>query len=302
MHVISLVSLVICQWSVLCAGGRVNITDVNRLKRATWCQHATDDCKPGTYVKELCSEAPQKVVCSDCGPGTYMDHFNHELECQQCRMCDSGEIESQCSLTNNTKCKCKVGEYCASAECTICNLCDTCDEFGIEVACTRTNNSVCKTSEVSSKNNRFWWIALIILAVLLVGLGICIYRWYHNKSQTGTGPSGAEAELQPILVDPPTDIDLDPHLYMIADKVGLPDIKQLVTQSGISRPKMDTLILNDPDTREQCVILLREWYQIQGLHNAFPKLIQNLRQMKRNATADELLREIERYMQNLNGV
>ncbi|KAL6061444.1 hypothetical protein STEG23_033211, partial [Scotinomys teguina] len=93
------------------------------------------------------------------------------------------EVDTNCTRTQNTKCKCKHNFYCNDFVCEHCEPCTTC-EHGILEQCTRTSNTKCKTG---SSRHHFLW--LIIIPVLIIVLGsLCLYKYWrrcHDDPESG---------------------------------------------------------------------------------------------------------------------
>ncbi|KAJ6653581.1 hypothetical protein lerEdw1_009079 [Lerista edwardsae] len=107
-----------------------------------------DFCPPGTVVNHGCTET-LRVSCKHCTKGAdYMDHPNLNLKCLRCSLCDTEhglEVEENCTVYQNVKCRCQTGFFCGSEQCHHCNPCDTCEDGAIEKDCTQTQNTVCRS-------------------------------------------------------------------------------------------------------------------------------------------------------------
>ncbi|XP_043934942.1 uncharacterized protein LOC122807988 [Protopterus annectens] len=106
-------------------------------------------CPPGTFKKSDCT-ATSKTECQDCIGGEYMDHINYVTKCLACESCDGRyiEVESHCTKSKNTKCRCKRGYYCSHRDgekCDFCQKISTCGPgFGIRVEATQLTDTICE--------------------------------------------------------------------------------------------------------------------------------------------------------------
>nr|XP_057901904.1 tumor necrosis factor receptor superfamily member 18 [Doryrhamphus excisus] len=78
-------------------------------------------CRPGTYLKELCTNTTQ-TVCEPCPHGSFSEKYNIFDKCAQCQSCqgDHREQKESCSPTTNTKCSCSPGFLCIDEVCSEC--------------------------------------------------------------------------------------------------------------------------------------------------------------------------------------
>ncbi len=96
------------------------------------------------------------------------------------------------------------------------------------------------------------------------------------------------------------DLDLNPHLPEIADVLGWKTMKRVAQSSGMSKIDIEEHECNHRnDVKEQTYALLEAWYQAQGLHGAYPTLINTLHRMKERRTADKIQDIIEPIAQPL---
>ncbi|XP_036401482.1 tumor necrosis factor receptor superfamily member 6-like [Megalops cyprinoides] len=88
-------------------------------------------------------------------------------------------------------------------------------------------------------------------------------------------------------------IDLSPHLYKIVDELGPHLTKQLAISSGMTEARIDFHMTNNQNnSTEQYYNVLKDWTEQQGLENAFPNLIRELRKLGKNKIADKLQKKI----------
>nr|XP_015202176.1 PREDICTED: tumor necrosis factor receptor superfamily member 6 isoform X2 [Lepisosteus oculatus] len=253
-------------------------------------------------VEIRCSKGEQfnniKNECEPCPEDTYMEDEHIGEKCLNCDKCEAAallEEESQCTKTQNRKCRCQEHSYCPSPPCKQCHRCKTC-EGRVAQTCTRTNDTVC--GERGSTSVIAPVIITCIVLLLIVGIGILWKkRLYCFGNRNKREHQNMEQENRENLLNAPEPgVNLEPFLYQIADRVELKYIKQLALESGITPARVQMIMLNDQhDAREQGVNLLKEWNQRRGLANAFPDLIEQLRKMKLNKAADELQSIIEKH-------
>uniref|UniRef100_A0A096MDU4 TNFR-Cys domain-containing protein n=1 Tax=Poecilia formosa TaxID=48698 RepID=A0A096MDU4_POEFO len=81
-------------------------------------------CPPGhRYISR--SDKTCEITCEPCDENRYSDSFNLEGNCNVCDVCKKAltanfEVESNCTTTKNTVCKCRAGYRCTDASCTFC--------------------------------------------------------------------------------------------------------------------------------------------------------------------------------------
>lgn len=213
--------------------------------------------------------------------------------CRRCRLCDGGhglEVEANCTLTRNTKCRCKSNFYCKTSVCDHCEPCTTC-EHGILEQCTPTSNTKCK--QKNSKMKFLWFLIVPLLVVPLVILYIMLKR----RNQGHPEPVTLPPEIVPMNY---SDVDLGNYIANIAEEMTINQVKKFVRKNGINEAKIDD-IKNDnlQDTAEQKVQLLRDWYQVHGKKDAYNTLIKGLRKAKLCALAEKIQDIVHRDMDNL---
>ncbi|XP_056619431.1 tumor necrosis factor receptor superfamily member 1A [Triplophysa dalaica] len=89
-----------------------------------------DKCHAGFKLKEKCSGLGQRSVCEKCDNGTYLENANYFENCFRCTGCKKRNMVtvSNCTITSNSKCKCKDGYYMktlftSTSECHPCKKC-----------------------------------------------------------------------------------------------------------------------------------------------------------------------------------
>lgn len=72
-------------------------------------------------------------------------------------------------------------------------------------------------------------------------------------------------------------------------------MKRVALHSGMTAAYIDNHEFNHPnDAREQTYGLLQDWFQKQGLYEAYPALIKTLHTIKERRTADEIKKIVEK--------
>ncbi|XP_020026525.1 tumor necrosis factor receptor superfamily member 6 isoform X3 [Castor canadensis] len=227
-------------------------------------------CPPGKRKDADCLNNGEKSICVPCKEGEeYTDKDNYSPKCRRCGFCDEGhglEVETKCTLTQNTKCRCKTNFYCNTSLCEHCDPCITC-EYGIIEECTPTSNTKCKTER------------------------ILIKRKYQNCGHNDESPP-SNPETVPMNLP---DVDLSKYIISIAEQMRINEVREFVRKNGISEAKMDEIKNDNPqDTAEQKVQLLRNWYQYHGKKDAYKTLIINLRKANLCALAEKIQEVVQK--------
>uniref|UniRef100_A0A8C3TJN5 Tumor necrosis factor receptor superfamily member 6 n=1 Tax=Chelydra serpentina TaxID=8475 RepID=A0A8C3TJN5_CHESE len=242
-------------------------------------------CKEREYAAEnICCEmcAPGRKDnktsnCQPCTEGTFMDHYNSLHECRRCKPCDSEldlEVAEKCTITQDTKCRCKQHYFCNSPDsCHHCDPCSKCENVGIEKECTPTTNTICKSESE------------------LLNLGISIGRvsWIQQNQLCSVG--------QIVCVRPKVEaawnVDLSTHIPAIVEVMTLPQVKAFVRKQEIPEPAIEqTLQDHLNDSTEQKIKLFHIWYQQHGMKGAYENLIISLRELKMCAVADKIEKKL----------
>ncbi|CAO2585235.1 Tumor necrosis factor receptor superfamily member 6, partial [Lemmus lemmus] len=250
-------------------------------------------CQPGERKSLDCKHNNSKPVCFPCKEGKeYMDKEHYSDKCRRCTFCDGEhglEVETNCTQTRNTKCKCKSNFYCNASVCEHCDPCISC-EHGILERCTPTSNTKCK--QESSRYHLVW----ILIVLILIALLVLIYKKYprrrHGDPESGT----ANSEDMPMNLP---DVDLRKYILNIAEEMSLDQVKAFVRKNGMSEVMIDE-IRNDnlQHTAEQKIQLLQGWYQTHGRKDAYRTLMKGLRKMKCYALADRIQAIIQADIEN----
>ncbi|XP_076691381.1 tumor necrosis factor receptor superfamily member 6 isoform X2 [Callospermophilus lateralis] len=240
-------------------------------------------CPPGTRKDADCTANGGKPICVPCQEGKeYTDNEHYSPKCRRCKFCDGGhglEVETNCTQTQNTKCRCKLNFYCETAVCEHCDLCTTC-EHGIIEKCTPTSNTKCKKE--SFNYNWLWFLLLLPL----IAFGINRIFKYRSTNHGHHELLPNNREIEPMNF---SDVDLSKYIISIAEEMTINQVREFVRKNGINEAKIDEIKNDNPqDTAEQKVQLLRNWYQFHGKKNAYNTLIKSLRKANLCALADKI--------------
>ncbi|XP_061491412.1 tumor necrosis factor receptor superfamily member 6 isoform X2 [Rhineura floridana] len=262
-----------------------------------------DACKPGFVAKTKGCTKDTKTDCKTCTDGQeYMDKYNFITKCLRCGHCDTQhglEVEKNCTINQNIKCRCRPDFFCNSSEpCSHCNPCDKCEHGIIVENCTRTKNTKCKKKEDSQQH----FGTPAIVAIVVTAVGTCIVLiwiiWKYvikkrKKSKFTIRDDPRQKEIEMEHLNYP-DIDLLPHISEIAELMTLQEVKALARKLNVPHIRIDA-IMNDNlnDSTEQKIKLLEYWYQEKGIQDAYRTLISTLRSLNYHATADKIKQKIE---------
>uniref|UniRef100_A0A452IMK5 Tumor necrosis factor receptor superfamily member 6 n=1 Tax=Gopherus agassizii TaxID=38772 RepID=A0A452IMK5_9SAUR len=251
-------------------------------------------CPPGS-VKSVDCTKDKNTTCEQCREGSFMNHYNSLDECMRCKSCDSEldlEVAEPCTVTQNTKCRCKQHYFCnSSGPCHHCDPCSKCENGAIEKECTPTTNTVCKRN--------FWWIYLVVgIAVAIASLAIAAY--YYKKKRKDFDLNNQMRYW--VVHKPPTpemerlmypDIDLSTHIPAIVEEMTLPQVKNFVRKHEIPEPAIEQTIQDHlNDSTEQKIKLFHIWYQHHGMKGAYGNLIVSLRKFSMRTVADKIEKKL----------
>nr|XP_033799556.1 tumor necrosis factor receptor superfamily member 6 isoform X2 [Geotrypetes seraphini] len=256
--------------------------------------HCCKLCNKGTYLKSDCGEDHGEARCLPCTRGKdYMDQTNHLTHCERCKKCDLGqgleELES-CTVIQNTKCQCMKDYFCNSNSTTECNEhCHPCDkcENGVEEECTPTHNIVCKAGK-----RHLGLIALLLIVVISAPFFIYFYRKRNKKKSIteNTHRSTEDTKLEEAELLVPEDIDLQCHLSEMSKKFTKEEMLNFIRHKGFKEAEIQAILNNNQNQEEeQKFKLLERWYQSHGKKGACRTLIGDLKKLRLNVLADDIM-------------
>ncbi|KAM4607065.1 tumor necrosis factor receptor superfamily member 6 [Polymixia lowei] len=286
---------------------------ISRIKRQLDCQDGSYEhegntcclCAIGQRLKEHCSGHPknQKTSCELCESGkTYNSRPNSLPSCQPCTSCSHPsanlEEEEPCTTGKDSVCRCKPGHYCESDRkpCTFCQPCKKCDMEGEKTPCTATNDTVCNDKGTDGQNGQQKVLLSVLIPLLLVCVlvppFVTLYICRKKKCFVFSVQSGSDAiergrqdEEIPLQV---SGVDIMSHLPAIAKAVGWKAMRDVAMQSDM-HSAIESQTTNHPnDAEERTIQLLQDWVQKQG-KKAPTELIQALKKMDRNDTAEKVV-------------
>ncbi|XP_048194705.1 tumor necrosis factor receptor superfamily member 6 [Perognathus longimembris pacificus] len=244
-------------------------------------------CPPGTRKCAGCSNNGVELSCQPCQEGKeYTDKEHYSTKCRRCGSCDGGhglEVETNCTLTQDIKCRCKPNFYCDTSVCDHCNPCATC-EHGIIEKCTPTSNTKCKKETLVSRSSlHYLWSLLLIPIIGGVIFWLC-QRHHSHRGDHEFPPLNDETMPLNFI-----DVDLSKYITDIAEQMTINQVKDFVRKNNINEAKIDEIKNNNPqDTAEQKVQLLRDWYQFHGKKGAFSTLVKSLKKANFCALAEKI--------------
>ncbi|XP_020656960.3 tumor necrosis factor receptor superfamily member 6 isoform X2 [Pogona vitticeps] len=258
-----------------------------------------ESCPPGYVAENVgCTKENPKTSCKKCTLGKeYMDHYNYNTKCLRCRGCDEQhgmEIENNCTINQNTKCKCKTDFFCDSAPCHHCAPCDSCANGRVLEPCTDTKNTKCE--ETGESRQHFIIIGVIILLVLVIVVVFLLRKKRNNQQKKHTISTKHNIEMVPLKYP---DIDLSSHIADIAEEMNLEDVLRLVRKLGVLSSRIEVVKSdNQNNAAEAKIKLLELWYQEKGITGAYGALITTLRKLHLRSAADKIEQKMSLLFQN----
>ncbi|GAB1302344.1 Tumor necrosis factor receptor superfamily member 6 [Apodemus speciosus] len=239
-------------------------------------------CQPGKRKVKDCTNNGDEPTCAPCIEGKeYMDKKHYSDKCRRCTFCDGGhglEVETNCTQTQDTKCKCKPNFYCDSAGCEHCVHCALC-EHGILEPCTPTSNTKCKNQ---SSRYHFLWLLIPVLAISFV----IIYLKCWKRRRDDPESIIPSPESMPMNV---SDVSLDEYISRIAEHMTIAQVRKFARENKIPESKIDEIKHNSvQDTAEEKIQLLQCWYQFHGKNGAYAALIRGLKKADCRAVIEKI--------------
>ncbi|XP_065264108.1 tumor necrosis factor receptor superfamily member 6 [Emys orbicularis] len=254
-------------------------------------------CPPGSFKFGDCTK-DKNTTCKPCIEGsTYMNSNNSLDKCRRCKSCDSEldfEVAEHCTVTQNTKCRCKQHYFCnSSGPCHHCDPCSKCENGAIEKECTPTTNTICKRN--------FWWIFLVVVGIVIAIASLSAIAAYCYKKKRQDFDLNNQMR-QCVVHRPPTpemerlvypDVDLSTYIPAIVEEMTLTQVKNFVRRHEIPEPAIEQTVhdhLND--STEQKIKLFHIWYQHHGMKGAYGNLIVSLRKFSMRTVADKIEKKL----------
>lgn len=241
----------------------------------------------------------ESTTCAPCTEGRdYMDKKNYADKCRRCTLCDEEhglEVETNCTQTQNTKCKCKPDFYCDSSGCEHCLRCALCEHGTLE-PCTATSNTKCKTQ---SSRNHLWLLTILVLLIPLVF--IYIYRKYWKRKCWKRRQDDHESRFSSHETIPmnASNLSLSKYIPRIAENMTIQEAKKFARENNIKESKIDEIVHDSiQNTAEQKVQLLWCWYQSHGKSDAYQDLIKGLKKAECRRTLDKFQDMVQKDLGN----
>ncbi|KAM4600172.1 tumor necrosis factor receptor superfamily member 6 [Fundulus diaphanus] len=247
-------------------------------------------CAAGQRVQEHCASNASQGNCVYCERGsTYNTEPNFKESCEVCTSCDHKnanlEVDTPCTTSRDTTCKCKEGHFCSSntGTCKICQSCKTCDPYGVKEPCSATSDAVCNEKPEGLEGGQ---IAGIVIGVLLLaGLAaLIVFRKRIKKvlpcwSDSASPRAPVHESLLPV--------DMERHLADVADIVGWNDMVTIARASEMSTA-IENVKLSNPHNAEMWTMeLLSQWVEKKG-RNASVELVEALKNRSKLSKAQKV--------------
>ncbi|XP_030643348.1 tumor necrosis factor receptor superfamily member 6 [Chanos chanos] len=241
-------------------------------------------CSSGEYLDGGCSST--KENCRPCSEGnTYQSVANKEPNCEPCTICNykaNLETEKNCTVNEDTVCKCRKGYYCNPERrpCKVCHPCSICEGQWEEVeSCTATSDTVCKEEAA----------APAVIAIPCVGAALIFAFLGYKFGKKSRCCSRTDAESVGVQeMEHLQGVDLEPHLQAIADALGWKVVRHLARLDNMSQEVENVQISYPTDSAEWSYRVLKAWTQKQGLERGYSKLITTLRREHYSSLADKV--------------
>ncbi|XP_035760711.1 tumor necrosis factor receptor superfamily member 6-like isoform X2 [Neolamprologus brichardi] len=277
-----------CVWLAV----SLSVNGASRIRREPACLDGTYNfttwsccnCPVGQRVIQHCSNGNKKDgKCEICENGKYNSEPSNRETCHPCTSCAQAnanlEVEEECTIGRDTKCRCKTDHFCSSESCTICHPCKKCGFGGVKEACTANSDAVCNENGGVIAGII---IAVIIILVLIPGAVVGII-WIARRKQKKEDEKSKEKLIRRL-----SDVDIDPHLSDIARELGWKNARNLALRTGISMTTAESYEMEyRNDAEERTLQLLLTWVEKEG-RQASKKLIENLVDMKQKKKAEQI--------------
>ncbi|ETE59384.1 Tumor necrosis factor receptor superfamily member 6, partial [Ophiophagus hannah] len=261
-----------------------------------------DFCKPGSVAKSSdCTRNP-KTNCKPCTEGKdYMDKDNYITTCLRCNYCDAEhgmETEKNCTITQNVKCRCRIGFFCNSTKpCRHCEKCDQCENGIVAKDCTPTQNTVCGKKD-SAKGT---W--LIVKRVTVKPASSSEDFVYRVRGAEFKGGQTFQIKTMNHIYDKKLhhlgakDINWKPYIPEIVHEMEVNQVRKLVRKLGICTAQIDEISYDNlHDSAEQKIKLLERWHETHGIKGSLQTLITGLKELKFYDAVNKINQLIERKL------
>ncbi|XP_021007636.1 tumor necrosis factor receptor superfamily member 6 isoform X1 [Mus caroli] len=254
-------------------------------------------CQPGERKVKDCTMDGSTPTCAPCTEGRdYMDKKHYADKCRRCTLCDEEhglEVETNCTLTQNTKCKCKPDFYCDSSGCEHCVPCASCEHGTLE-PCTATSNTKCRKQ---SSRNHLWLLTILVLLIPLVFIyRKCRKRKCWKRRQDDPESRFSSHETIPMNA---SNLSLSKYIPRIAEDMTIQEAKRFARENNIKESKIDEIVHDSiQNTAEQKVQLLWCWYQSHGKSDAYQDLIKGLKKAECRRTLDKFQDMVQKDLGN----
>ncbi|XP_078522386.1 tumor necrosis factor receptor superfamily member 10B-like isoform X2 [Lissotriton helveticus] len=255
-------------------------------------------CPAGTHRENPDETLGTRYMCTPCTDGKdYTEHKNDLTFCLPCTRCKEGqEVVSRCSPTQNTKCRCKAGTFCAPDHpCEVCVRCKTGCPEGEELisSCNATSDNLCisPTGPPATQNYVGWLVAAVILLVIIIAIGICVLRKKKIRgSLERSSGSTSKALIFPTLI--PVDQNdrevLRKTFDVFVDEVHIKDWEYLMRTICLLENEILTARCDYIGIREQNYQMLLTWHRRMGDSVTVNTLLKAMRTGKLRKEADRI--------------
>ncbi|KAM9364584.1 tumor necrosis factor receptor superfamily member 6 isoform 1-T1 [Pholidichthys leucotaenia] len=246
-------------------------------------------CAAGQRVEKHCTNKDDGT-CVHCESGkTYNNEPNSRETCKVCTSCDQPnanlEVETECTLGKDAKCRCKEGFFCTTEPCKICQPCKKC--ASVKVACNRTSDTVCNDNSDKSQTVAIVVPIVVIIAIVAFAVG-GVFLWRNKQKMRKRDPSkeqGSEMEITPLTVSAS---EIGPFLPDIAKEIGWKIMKDVARRTDVHNSDIESAERDNPnDCHEQTLQLLKIFVEKHG-KEAPNVLLQTLKSSGRNGTAQKI--------------
>ncbi|XP_056458529.1 tumor necrosis factor receptor superfamily member 10B-like [Gadus chalcogrammus] len=247
------------------------------------------NCPAGEHQVSSCSSDRESSVCSECPMGTFTEHSNDLRTCLTCTRCRPDHEEVQpCSPTNNTVCRCKSGYFCAHDQaCEVCQRCRSCNDGETRVkSCTAHSNSECaKTSTPGTPTEALWILGLLVIGGAVFGIWVYKKRRPWLTCLLSLSPGQSHQNEDDSLLVP---LNGEKSLKLCFEYFHV-DMDSKVHKRFFRSLDLSDNAINDANNEDRVYELLDVWLQREGQEAKLHHLLQKLRDLDQNRTADSIV-------------